>query len=110
MLTSQKEREKTVQIQFIIITDNNEENDNIMITPMTITNSNGWCIIILMMAMIIPIILIFMIIFTIGFQLMAVTASAYLVAWGPFSVLCIWEMVVQPKVLLNYGHKGDGDD
>ena len=29
---------------------------------------------------------------------MAVTASAYLVAWGPFSVLCIWEMVVQPKV------------
>ena len=65
---------------------------------------------ILMMAMIIPIILIFMIIFTIGFQLMAVTASAYLVAWGPFSVLCIWEMVVQPKVLLNYGHNGDGDD
>ena len=35
---------------------------------------------------------------TIAFQLMAVTASAYLVAWGPFSVLCIWEMVVQPKV------------
>ena len=29
---------------------------------------------------------------------MAVTASAYLVAWGPFSVLCIWEMVIQPKV------------
>ena len=40
---------------------------------------------------------------------MAVTASAYLVAWGPFSVLCIWEMVVQPKVLLNHGHDGDGD-
>ena len=43
-----------------------------------------------------------------SFQLMAVTASAYLVAWGPFSVLCIWEMVVQPKVLLNHGHDGDG--
>ena len=64
----------------------------------------------LMKAMIIPIILIFKIIFTIGFQLMAVTASAYLVAWGPFSVLCIWEMVVQPKVSLNQGHDGDGDD
>ena len=58
----------------------------------------------------IPSILIFNIIFTIGFQLMAVTASAYLVAWGPFSVLCIWEMVVQPKVSLNQGHDGDGDD
>ena len=45
-----------------------------------------------------------LIIFTICFQLMAVTASAYLVAWGPFSVLCIWEMVVQPKVSLNHGH------
>ena len=44
--------------------------------------------------------------FTIIFQLMAVTASAYLVAWGPFSVLCIWEMVVQPKVLINH----DDDD
>jgi len=32
-------------------------------------------------------------------RLMAVTASAYLVAWGPFSVLCIWEMVVQPKAI-----------
>ena len=32
------------------------------------------------------------------FQMMAVTVCGYLVAWGPFSVLCIWEMSVQPKV------------
>ena len=48
--------------------------------------------------------------FTIGFQLMAVTASAYLVAWGPFSVLCIWEMVVQPKVLINHDDDDSVDD
>ena len=48
--------------------------------------------------------MIMMVLLTISFQLMAVTASAYLVAWGPFSVLCIWEMVVQPKVLINHDH------
>ena len=41
---------------------------------------------------------------------MAVTASAYLVAWGPFSVLCIWEMVVQPKVLINHDDDDSVDD
>ena len=30
--------------------------------------------------------------------MMAVTVSSCLVAWGPFTVLCVWEILVQPKV------------
>ena len=29
---------------------------------------------------------------------MAATALCYLAAWGPFCVLCLWEMVVMPQV------------
>ena len=29
---------------------------------------------------------------------MAMTAIGYLIAWGPFASLCIWEMVTEPKV------------
>ena len=29
---------------------------------------------------------------------MAATALSYLAAWGPFCVLCLWEMVVMPQV------------
>ena len=30
---------------------------------------------------------------------MATTALSYLAAWGPFCVLCLWEMVVMPKAI-----------
>ena len=30
--------------------------------------------------------------------MLATTALGYLVAWGPFAVLCIWEMITKPKV------------
>ena len=36
------------------------------------------------------------------FQLMAVTAMGYLAAWGPFCVLCLWEMIVMPQVKMIY--------
>ena len=36
------------------------------------------------------------------FQLMAVTAMGYLAAWGPFCVLCLWEMIVMPQVKIIY--------
>jgi len=29
--------------------------------------------------------------------MMAMTAIGYLIAWGPFASLCIWEMVTEPK-------------
>ena len=40
-------------------------------------------------------------------QLMAATALSYLAAWGPFCVLCLWEMVVMPQVksLTQYSEK-----
>ena len=28
----------------------------------------------------------------------ATTALGYLIAWGPFASLCIWEMVTEPSV------------
>ena len=31
-------------------------------------------------------------------QLMATTAAGYLIAWGPFAGLCIWEMGTEPQV------------
>ena len=30
--------------------------------------------------------------------MLATTALGYLVAWGPFAVLCIWEMITKPRV------------
>ena len=33
---------------------------------------------------------------------MAVTAMGYLAAWGPFCVLCLWEMIVMPQVKMIY--------
>ena len=30
--------------------------------------------------------------------MLATTAGGYLIAWGPFAGLCIWEMVTQPRV------------
>ena len=35
------------------------------------------------------------------FKMMATTASGYLIAWGPFAALCIWEMVTDPSVRRN---------
>ena len=32
------------------------------------------------------------------FQMMAMTALGYLIAWGPFAALCMWEMVTKPRV------------
>ena len=29
---------------------------------------------------------------------MAMTALGYLIAWGPFASLCIWEMITEPRV------------
>ena len=31
-------------------------------------------------------------------QMMAMTAIGYLIAWGPFASLCIWEMITEPTV------------
>ena len=30
--------------------------------------------------------------------MLAMTATGYLIAWGPFASLCIWEMITEPKV------------
>ena len=30
--------------------------------------------------------------------MMAMTALGYLIAWGPFAALCMWEMVTKPRV------------
>ena len=30
--------------------------------------------------------------------MMATTAFGYLIAWGPFAGLCMWEMVTEPSV------------
>ena len=35
------------------------------------------------------------------FQMFATTAIGYLTAWGPFALLCIWEMVTEPIVSIN---------
>ena len=32
-------------------------------------------------------------------QLMATTAAGFIIAWGPFAGLCVWEMVTQPQVV-----------
>ena len=39
--------------------------------------------------------------------MLAMTAGGYLIAWGPFAGLCIWEMVTQPRV--GRGHVEPGD-
>ena len=30
--------------------------------------------------------------------MMGTTALGYLIAWGPFASLCIWEMITEPSV------------